>query len=86
MRRCAILVGWASLCALVTPTAPASAAGCANETVRTEATSLALPDCRAYESVSPVNAPDEVYVPDVATNSEKGAFLSLEPFELLRLG
>jgi hypothetical protein len=38
---------------------PALAAGCANEAIRAEqgAAALALPDCRAYELVSPDNTP-----------------------------
>jgi hypothetical protein len=39
-------------------TAPAGAAACANEALRGQLSSEALPDCRAYEQVSPVDKND----------------------------
>jgi hypothetical protein len=43
-------------------TAPASSE-CANEQLRIENNSIALPDCRAWELVSPADAGGEVYAP-----------------------
>jgi len=42
-----------ALVAFAIPASPALAAGCANEQLRTESNSLALPECRGYELVSP---------------------------------
>jgi hypothetical protein len=41
-----------------------STSECPNETLRSENESLNLPNCRAYELVSPANSSAEVYVPD----------------------
>ncbi|HWY18773.1 MAG TPA: hypothetical protein VNY27_08700 [Solirubrobacteraceae bacterium] len=43
-----------ALCVMALSTTPAVAAGCPNEQVRVEQASTRLPDCRAYEMVSPV--------------------------------
>jgi hypothetical protein len=41
-----------------------STSECPNETLRSENNSLNLPNCRAYELVSPANSSAEIYVPD----------------------
>jgi hypothetical protein len=67
-------------------TNPASP-GCANEALRTENFSLALPDCRAYEAASPLNAPGEVYFPNSPFNgTEEGRYTSNEPFQAAAAG
>ena len=65
-------------------TAPARAAeGCANEAVRAEqgAAAVALPDCRAYEMVSPPGSvPAREARPVAAADGQRFGYYSLEPF------
>jgi len=63
---------------------PADAAeGCVNEAVRVEqgAAALALPDCRAYEMVSPPGSvPAREARPVAAADGQRFGYYSLEPF------
>jgi hypothetical protein len=65
---------------------PAAAQGCPNEQIRDEEIyALRLPDCRAYEQVSPVdkNAADALGGPGLVQSSPSGeavAFFSVAPF------
>ena len=63
-------------------TAPALAAACPNEALRAEARSTQLPQCRAYEMVSPVDTADSgvLYFPGAAPNGEAAEFLSVGGF------
>jgi hypothetical protein len=65
-RPCAVLLALAgALLALLLSAAGASAAACPNEAIRTEQGSGYLPNCRAYEMVSPVEKNgQEVEVPE----------------------
>lgn len=67
---------------LYTYSAPAFS-GCGNEALRSENLSLALPDCRAYEAVSPLNAPDDVYAPIGPYNNQESGTIesSASPFQ-----
>ncbi len=47
-----------------------SSGGCANEQLRLEDNSTALPNCRAYELVSSPTASGDVYVPNQGTTNE----------------
>jgi hypothetical protein len=85
-----VSVGLTSLCALIGAllvfSAPAQAEPCPNEQLRTQdAYSLSLPDCRAYEQVSPVDKglTDSLYsngVVQAAPSGEGVTFYSLVPF------
>jgi hypothetical protein len=61
-----------------------AAEGCANEAIRAEqgAAALALPDCRAYEMVSPPGSVPSANgaVPVAAANGERFGYYTLEPF------
>jgi WD40-like Beta Propeller Repeat len=60
-----------------TPPPAGSPASCPNEAFRTRA-SANLPDCRAYESVNPVNLQgDRTFVPTVADNGEAALWESI---------
>jgi hypothetical protein len=78
----AALLALALVCAtaLAGP-APAQAAECPNETLRAEARSTQLPQCRAYELVSPVDTQDSaVGLFGAAPNGEAAEFGSVGVF------
>jgi hypothetical protein len=68
---------------------PATAAGCANEAIRAEqgASALALPDCRAYELVSPGSSPlvgsagEVLFGARAADDGSAMAYFSYYPFQ-----
>src|ERR1700722_10491923 len=71
------------LCALLGTPGIATADPCANEQLRSDDNSLKLPDCRAYEQVSPAekNSADASFYPvQASTNGEKLAWLSTGAF------
>ena len=59
---------------------PSIAVACPNEAARYENLSQMLSDCRGYEAVSPLDAPDEVYLPNTIAGEQNGDFYSNEPF------
>jgi len=75
----AALAALALACATVLAgTAQALAAGCPNEALRAEARSTQLPQCRAYEMVSPVDTADSgvLAFKGAAPNGEAAEFVS----------
>jgi len=78
-----------ALALILTQAGPATAAGCPNEAIRVEqgAAALALPECRAYELVSPGSTPSvdssgSVRFGAKAANDGNGvAYFSYYPFE-----
>jgi hypothetical protein len=68
---------WGMAGVLLSPSAPAFAEACPNEQVRAETHSTGLPDCRAYELVSPPNKNGEPPVTNLKTYvSADGARIS----------
>ena len=86
--RCAAVTILAGLAALVFGfTGRASADACPNEALRArQASGVVLPDCRAYEQVTPVekngNDPELGYVAQAAPSGDAITFFSLLPFDV----
>ncbi len=80
--RFAVWVGLALVCAVGSRGAAEAVAACPNEALRAEARSTQLPECRAYELVSPVDTADSgvLYFDGVAPDGEAAEFISAGGF------
>ena len=80
--RFAVWVGLALLCAVGSMGAAEAVAACPNEALRAEARSTQLPECRAYELVSPVDTADSgvLFFDGAAPDGEAAEFFSAGGF------